>query len=90
VRLVYFTLNDYRSARPGIFSRPDLTVTESCLAYLNSENVKAPPADPPSHPQIAPSVLESPWERGALGSRRITRGRDVSGMIIARYVPNGF
>jgi len=68
VRLVYFTLNEYRSARPGIFSRPDLTIAESCLTYLNSENVKAPPADPPSHPHHpSPKYRPVHWRVHAKG-----------------------
>jgi len=42
VRLIHFTLKEYLSARPDIFSRPHSTMAEICLTYLNSEMVKAP------------------------------------------------
>ena len=46
VRLVHFTLQEYFSARPGIFSRPHSVMADVCLTYLNSEQVKAISADP--------------------------------------------
>jgi len=45
VRLVHFTLQEYLSARPDIFSRSHSTMAEICLTYLNSKQVKAVPAD---------------------------------------------
>jgi len=45
VRLVHFTLEEYLSANPDIFSRPHSKIAEICLTYLNSERVKAIPAD---------------------------------------------
>jgi len=45
VRLIHFTLKEYLSARPDIFSRPHSAMAEICLTYLNSEQVKAIPAD---------------------------------------------
>ena len=41
VRLVHFTLKEYLSARPDIFSRPHSAMAEICLTYLNSKPVKA-------------------------------------------------
>ena len=41
VRLVHFTLQEYFSALPDIFSRPHSAVAEICLTYLNSQQVKA-------------------------------------------------
>ena len=41
VRLVHFTLKEYLSAHPDIFSTPHSTIAEICLTYLNSQQVKA-------------------------------------------------
>jgi len=41
VRLIHFTLREYLSAHPDIFSRPHSAMAEICLTYLNSQQVKA-------------------------------------------------
>jgi len=41
VRLIHFTLQEYLSAHPNIFSRPHSAMAEICLTYLNSQQVKA-------------------------------------------------
>ena len=41
VRLVHFTLKEYLSAHPDIFSTPHSTIAEICLTYLNSQHIKA-------------------------------------------------
>ena len=41
VRLIHFTLQEYLSAHPNIFSRPHSVIAEICLTYLNSQQVKA-------------------------------------------------
>ena len=46
VRLIHFTLKDYLSAHPDIFSGPHAVMGEICLTYLNSQQVKALSADP--------------------------------------------
>jgi len=47
VRLIHFTLKEYFSADPDIFSRPHSSMAEICLTYLNSKQVKALPANAP-------------------------------------------
>jgi len=47
VRLVHFTLKEYLSAHPDIFSSPHSRIAEICLTYLNSQQVQALSADPP-------------------------------------------
>ena len=41
VRLIHFTLQEYVSAHPDIFTRPHSAMAEICLTYLNSRQVKA-------------------------------------------------
>jgi len=46
VRLIHFTLQEYFSSRPDIFSKPHSAMAEICLTYLNSKSVKALSTDP--------------------------------------------
>ena len=41
VRLIHFTLQEYLSSRPDVFSKPHSVMAEICLTYLNSQSVKA-------------------------------------------------
>jgi len=54
VRLIHFTLQEYLSVYPDIFSRPHSTIAELCLTYLNSEQVKALSGDPSPDTQNMP------------------------------------
>jgi len=46
VRLVHFTLQEYLSAHPDVFTKPHSAITEVCLTYLNSKQVRAMSAYP--------------------------------------------
>ena len=54
VRLVHFTLLEYLSAHPDIFSKPHSAMAEICLTYLNSQSVKSLSTDPSPDIQNAP------------------------------------
>ena len=54
VRLIHFTLQEYLSSRPDIFSKPHSVMAEICLTYLNSESVKALWTDPSPDTRNAP------------------------------------
>ena len=41
IRLIHFTLQEYLRAHPEIFGTAHSTMAETCLAYLNSQQVKA-------------------------------------------------
>jgi len=47
VRLIHYTLQEYLSSHPGLFSKPHSVLAETCLTYLNSPQVKK---NLPSHP----------------------------------------
>ena len=57
VRLIHFTLKEYFSAHPDIFSRPHSTIAEICLTYLNSQKVKALSIDPSTNPKPNSTTL---------------------------------
>jgi len=54
VRLIHFTLQEYLSGHPDIFSRPHSRMAEICLTYLNSRQIRdlsaAPSPDTHSTP----------------------------------------
>ena len=54
VRLIHFTLQEYLSTHPDIFSKPHSAMAEICLTYLNSQSVKALSTDPYLDTQSAP------------------------------------
>ena len=53
VRLIHFTLQEYLSSHPDIFTKPHSAMAEICLTYLNFQLVKALPPSPSSDPQNA-------------------------------------
>ena len=46
VRLIHITVREYLCAHPDLFRKPHSTITEVCLTYLNSKQVR----DFSSHP----------------------------------------
>ena len=48
VRLIHFTVQEYLRAHPELFGSAHSTVAETCLSYLNSQQVKALSASPSS------------------------------------------
>jgi len=54
VRLIHFTLQEYLSTHPDIFSRPHSTMAEICLTYLSSQQVKALSTCPSPYTQNTP------------------------------------
>jgi len=41
IRLIHFTVQEYLRAHPDLFSTTHSTIAETCLSYLNSQQVKA-------------------------------------------------
>jgi len=46
LRLIHFTLQEYLWAHPELFSTAHSTIAETCLSYLNSEQIKALSTNP--------------------------------------------
>jgi len=44
VRLIHYTVQQYLCSHPGLFSKPHSTLAETCLTYLNSQQVKILPS----------------------------------------------
>ena len=54
VRLIHFTLQEYLRAQTDLFGAADSTIAETCLSYLNSQQVKAISTSPSPSLQHAP------------------------------------
>ena len=46
IRLIHFTLQEHLRAHPKLFGTAHSTIAETCLSYLNSQEVKALPTRP--------------------------------------------
>jgi len=55
VRLIHFTLQEYLRAHPEIFAAAHSTMAETCLTYLNSQQVKALSISP------SPNLRDTPF-----------------------------
>ncbi|RPB04863.1 ankyrin [Choiromyces venosus 120613-1] len=73
VRLIHFTLREYISAHPTLFSRHHSTIAETCLSYLNSL-VKALSADASHNLQGTPFLKYSSIYWGAHAKREFSEG----------------
>ena len=54
IRLIHFTLQEYLRAHPRLFVTTHSTIAETCLSYLNSQQVKALSASPTPNFQSTP------------------------------------
>jgi len=55
LRLIHFTLQEYLRAHPSLFSAPHSTMAETCLSYLNSQQVKVSSTSP------SPDLQDTPF-----------------------------
>ena len=72
VRLIHFTLQEYLSAHPDIFTKPHSAMAEICLTYLNSKQVKAFPAANFPDAQITPFLKYCSIYWGAHAKRELS------------------
>jgi len=72
IRLIHFTLQEFLRAHPELFGTAHSTMAETCLSYLNLQQVKALP---PSHPldlQSAPFLEYSSLYWGIHAKRHLS------------------
>ena len=72
VRLIHFTLQEYLRAHPELFGTPDSTIAETCLVYLNSQQVKALSPSTPPDLQDTPFLEYSSLYWGAHAKRDLS------------------
>ena len=71
VRLIHYTAQEYLCSHPGLFSKPHSMLAETCLTYLNSQQVKNLPSHPLPDHQSMPFRSEST----RLNSSHLARSR---------------
>ena len=59
VRLIHYTVQQYLCSHPGLFSKPHSILAETCLTYLNSQQVKNLPSGSLPLPQSMPFLRYS-------------------------------
>jgi len=72
VRLIHFTLQEYLLAHPELFGTPHSTIAETCLGYLNSQQVKALSTSPPPNFRDVPFLEYSSLYWGAHARRDLS------------------
>ena len=72
VRLIHYTLQEYLRAHPELFGAAHSTMAETCLSYLNSQQVKAPPTRTSPYPQGTPFLGYSSQYWGVHAKRELS------------------
>src|SRR5205807_5780046 len=72
VRLIHFTLQEYLRAHPDLFITALSTIAETCLSYLNSQQVKALSTSPSPDPQGTPFLEYSSLYWGVHARRNLS------------------
>jgi len=72
VRLIHFTLQEYLRAHTELFGTAHSTIAETCLSYLNSDQVKALPSDSFPDLQRTPFLEYSSLYWGAHAKRDLS------------------
>ena len=72
VRLIHFTLQEYLRAHPELFGPVHSTLAETCLSYLNSQQVKALSTSPSPELQGTPFLEYSSVYWGAHARRDLS------------------
>ena len=72
VQLIHFTLQEYLRAHPELFGAPYSIMAETCLSYLNSQQVKVLSTSPPLDLQSTPFLQYSSLYWGAHAKRDLS------------------
>jgi len=72
VRLIHFTVQEYLRAHPELFGSAHSTIAETCLSYLNSQQVKALWTGPSSGVGSAPFLEYSSLYWGVHAKRELS------------------
>ena len=86
VRLIHYTVQEYLSSYPGLFSKPHSILAETCLTYLNSQQVKNLSSHPPSDHQSMPFLKYSSRYWGVHAEREISdHGKALALDLLSQY-----
>jgi len=82
VRLIHYTVQEYLCSYPGLFNKPHSIIAETCLTYLNSQQVKnLTPHSLPPH-QNMPFLKYSARYWGTCEKRSLTQCEDACARAI--------
>ena len=86
VRLIHYTLQEYLSDYPHLFSTAHSTIAETCLTYLNSRQVKRLPPYPLPDQQSMPFLKYSSRHWGTHAKREFSDGAmSLALELLSRY-----
>jgi len=86
VRLTHFTLKEYLSSRPDIFSGPHASMAEICLTYLNSGQIRALSVDTSTDILINPFLNYSSVYWGVHAKRELSaRAKSLALNLLQEY-----
>jgi len=88
IRLIHFTLQEYLLAHPGLFGTAHSTIAETCLSYLNSQQVKALPTSPSPDHQSSPLLEYSSLYWGIHAERELSDGAKLLALKLFDYYSN--
>src|SRR5207302_4113808 len=72
VRLIHITVREYLCAHLDLFNKPHSTVTEACLTYLNSKQVRSLTSHPLPDPEAMPFLRYSSRHWGTHANRELS------------------
>ena len=87
IRLIHFTVQEYLLAHPELFSAAHSTIAETCLSYLNSQEIKAIPTRPFPDLRGIPLLKYSSLYWGMHAKRDLS---DCAKLLALKLFDNGY
>src|SRR5207302_10852096 len=86
VRLIHITVREYLCAHLDLFNKPHSTVTEACLTYLNSKQVRSLTSHPLPDPEAMPFLKYSSRHWGTHANRELSdHARILAQQLLDHY-----
>ena len=86
VRLIHYTVQEYLCSYPDLFNKPHSILAETCLTYLNSQQVKNLASDSPPDYQSAPFLIYSSRYWGTHAERELSdHARTLALELLGQY-----
>ena len=86
VRLIHYTVQEYLCSRPDLFNKPHSILAETCLTYLNSQQVKNLECHSPPDHQIMPFLKYSSRYWGAHARMELSdHARTLALELLSQY-----
>ena len=86
VRLIHYTVQEYLCNHPGLFRKPHSILAETCLTYLNSQQVKNLESHSPPDHHIMPFLKYSSRYWGTHAGRELSdHSRTLALELLSQY-----